>query len=134
MLAAPLLIGSDISKLNQFSIDVLSNDEVIEVDQDPLGHAASRIWKEGPFEVWSRPLWDGTTAVALFNRSRERANVSAKWSDLKITGAQPVRDLWLQKDLGAMKDTFTTSIAAHGAMMVKIGKPKMIDYDPTKAK
>ena len=130
MLAAPLLIGSDISKLPQFSIDALSNDEVIEIDQDPLGEQGKRIYRDGKTEVWSRPLWDGTMAVALFNRGREAARVTAKWDDLGLKGAQPVRDLWLQKDVGAMQNAIAMQVAPHGAMLFKVGKPKARDYVP----
>ncbi|HET7619598.1 MAG TPA: NPCBM/NEW2 domain-containing protein, partial [Vicinamibacterales bacterium] len=68
LLAAPLLIGADMSNLDQFTIDLLSNDEVIAVDQDPLGKAARRVSRDGWTEVWARPLEDGSTAVGLFNR------------------------------------------------------------------
>lgn len=123
MLAAPLLIGCDLTALDQFTIDVLTNDEVIAVDQDPLGKAAARVFKEGFAEVWTRPLSDGTTAVALFNRHLFRQDVTAKWSDLNLSGALPVRDLWLKKDLGEFSDSITLSIPAHGAMMLKVGTP-----------
>lgn len=130
LLAAPLLIGSDISKLSQFTIDALSNDEVIEIDQDPLGKQASRRAKEGSHEVWARPLWDGTTAVGLFNRGYEKADVTARWSDIGISGPQPLRDLWQHRDLGVFRDAFTVSVPAHGAVLVKIGRPRATDYQP----
>jgi alpha-galactosidase len=130
LLAAPLLIGSDLSKSSQFTIDALSNDEVIEVDQDPLGIASRRV-KVGAAaeasEVWARPLWDGTMAVGLFNRDFERQNVSVKWSELGLKGAQPVRDLWLQKNITPGKDGLTLSVPPHGALLFKIGKPKKIE-------
>jgi alpha-galactosidase len=128
LLAAPLLIGSDISRLDQFTIDALSNDEVIAVDQDPLGRQGTRRSQEGSLEVWARPLWDGTIAVGLFNRSKAPAPVTARWADLGLKGSQPVRDLWKQQDLGAVKDTFTATVPGHGAVLVKIGKPNAGDY------
>ena len=130
LLAAPLLIGSEISKLPQYSIDVLSNDEVIDVDQDPLGMAAARKSKEGDVEVWARILWDGTMAVGLFNRGVQSASVSAKWADLGVSGPQPVRDLWQRKDLGNSDGEFTTMVPGHGAILVKIGTPNAPDYSP----
>ena len=130
MLAAPLLIGSDISKLSPYSIDALSNDEVIEVDQDPLGKQGKSVAREGDLEVWARPLWDGTTAVALFNRGRESAVVTAKWSDLGLKGAQPIRDLWEQKELGSARDALSLPVPPHGARLFKIGAPKADDYRP----
>lgn len=123
MLAAPLLIGSDLSKINQYTLDALGNDEVIAVDQDPLGIQGKRLAKQDGLEVWGKPLWDGTMAVALFNRGTEKATVTAKWADLNLHGAQPVRDLWLQRDLPATDNMFNAAVPAHGVILVKIGRP-----------
>lgn len=127
LLAAPLLISSKPSALSRFSIDALSNDEVIEVDQDPAGKAARRAWADESLEVWSRPLSDGTVAVGLFNLSMEEAAVTARWSDLKLAGKQPVRDLWQRKELGVFTESFNAKVPPHGAVMVKIGTPKPND-------
>jgi alpha-galactosidase len=127
IISAPLLIGCDMTQMDQFTLDLLTNDELLDINQDPLGKPADRVSKDGDVEVWARPLWDGTMAVALFNRSIEERPVTAKWSDLGITGSQPVRDLWLHKDLGEMKDSYTEAVPAHGAVIVKIGKPKEVD-------
>jgi alpha-galactosidase len=97
---------------------------MIDVDQDPLGRQAGRRSLDGWGEVWSRPLWDGTTAAGLFNPGPERATVTARWSDLGVTGRLPVRDLWQQKDLGDFEDAFSAEVPAHGAVLVKIGQPK----------
>src|SRR5205807_9101471 len=67
--AAPLLIGADMSQIDPFTIDLLGNREVLAVDQDPLGKAARRVWRDADREIWARPLSDGTTAVGLFNRA-----------------------------------------------------------------
>jgi alpha-galactosidase len=123
LLAAPLLIGCDMSKLDQFTIDILSNDEVIDVDQDPLGKAATRIRVDDHVEVWARPLWDGTMAVGIFNRGRKEIKISVKWPELGLKGPQPVRNLWLQKDLGDFSRSFRAPVKAHGAMLIKVGKP-----------
>jgi alpha-galactosidase len=124
LLAAPLLIGCDMTRMGQFTIDVLSNDEVLAVDQDPLGQAARLKNRAGKTEVWARPLQDGTLAVGLFNRGRNSVTVSAKWSDLGLEGTQPVRDLWRHKDLGTFADTFSAEVPGHAAMLLKIGKPR----------
>ena len=126
--AAPLLIGADMSQLDPFTIALLSNDEVLAVDQDPLGRGASRVWRQDRLEVWSRPLADGTRAVGLFNRGLRDATVTARWADIGVTGAQPVRDLWLHKDLGTFTDSFTTTVPRHGAVLVKVGTPR--PHDP----
>ena len=122
LLAAPMLIGCDLSQLDQFTIDLLCNDEVIAVDQDPLGIAARRKAVDGELEVWARPLFDKTIAVGLFNRSDKEAAVTAKWSDLGLKGIQPVRDLWQRKNMGNFKDSFSGTIKAHGTMLIKIGE------------
>lgn len=124
LLAAPLLIGGDIRDMDQFTVDVLSNDEVIAVDQDPLGKAAGRITQNGDTQVWARPLEDGTLAVGLFNVGRTKAKVTAKWSDLGIAGPQLVRDLWMRKDLGTYTGSFTAEVLPHAAWLVKVGEAR----------
>ncbi len=123
MLAAPLIIGCDLTKMDDFTKRLLCNHDVIEVDQDPLGKPATRRMKSGDLEVWARPLWDGTTAVALFNRGLEPAKITANWKDLGISGSQPVRDLWLMRNLGRFL-SLSAKVPAHGAMLYRIGKMK----------
>jgi alpha-galactosidase len=125
--SAPLLIGCDMTAMDPFTLDLLTNDEVLDIDQDPLGKPAGRKAKEGNTEVWARPLYDGTVAVGLFNRGRDRASVTAKWTDIGVHGRQPVRDLWQWKNLGAFDKQFTAAVPAHGCVLVKIGKPKRVD-------
>ena len=124
MAAAPLLIGCDMTQLDDFTLDLLTNDEVLAINQDELGKAATRVSRDGETEIWSRPLADGTIAAALFNRGFEPTTVTAKWSDLKLNGSQPVRDLWQQKDLGESSDAFATQVPGHGSVMLKIGRGK----------
>ena len=120
--AAPLFIGADLSQLDPFTLALLTNDEVLDVDQDPLGKAASRLWQRGRLEVWARPLVDGTAAVGLFNRGLAAADVTVRWADLNISGAQPVRDLWRREQLGMRNDAFTARVPRHGAILVRIGR------------
>lgn len=123
MLASPLLIGCDMTQMDKFTLDLLSNTEVIEVDQDPLGLPPERIAHDEKTEIWARPLFDGTTAVALFNRSSTPAKMSVKWADLKngkISGQQPVRNLWTRKNLGNL-DGYEATVARHGAVLLKVG-------------
>ena len=130
LLAAPLLIGSDLSKVSDFTVDALCNDEMIDIDQDPLGRAAQRRAQRGATQVWSRPLWNGTTAVGLFNTGRSKTRVSAKWIELGIRGNQPVRDVWTRRDLGRFSNEVTFEVPAHGAQFLIIGTPKANDYVP----
>jgi alpha-galactosidase len=121
MAAAPLLLGSDLDKLDAFTLNLVSNDEVLAVDQDSLGKQATVASNEGnTLLVYSRPLEDGSQAVALYNLGHEPAKVTAKWADLKLSGEHSVRDLWRQKELGKFASEFSLTVAPHGAEMVKI--------------
>ncbi|HZT44435.1 MAG TPA: NPCBM/NEW2 domain-containing protein [Chthonomonadaceae bacterium] len=124
LLSAPLLIGCDMTHLDPFTIALLSNDEALDINQDPLGKPAGRKSLDGSKEVWARPLWDGTMAVGLLNSGPEATEVTARWSDLGLHGRQPVRDLWLHKNVGTFADVYTVSVPAHGAVLLKIGKPQ----------
>lgn len=122
LLSAPLLLGCDMSQFDPFTVKLLTNDEVLDVNQDPAGKQAGRRAQEGLLEVWAKPLSDGTVAAGLFNRGIEPARVTAKWSDLGLSGKQPVRDLWQQKSLGVFESAFAATVPAHGAVLVKIGQ------------
>jgi alpha-galactosidase len=121
--AAPLLIGADLSKIDEWTTNVLGNREMLAVNQDVLGKPAGRRMSDGWVEVWARPLEDGTIAAGLFNRGPEAATVTATWTALGLKGAQPVRDLWLQKDLGRMDRQLSATVPRHGVLFVKIGTP-----------
>lgn len=120
LLASPLLIGCDLTRLDAFTLNLLTNDEVLEVNQDPLGQQAYRVRQENRLEVLARQLEDGGLAVGLFNRNREAAVVTAKWNDLGLQGKHHVRDLWQQQDLGVFDREWSKEIPAHGAAMIKI--------------
>ena len=123
LIAAPLIFSGDITRLDEFTLGLLCNDEVIEVDQDPLGKPARRLVRRGTSEVWARPLEDGALAVGLFNRGESEAEVTALWSDLGISGPHRVRDLWRQKDLGTLSDRFSARAGRHGVVLVRITRP-----------
>jgi alpha-galactosidase len=123
MLAAPLLIGCDLSEMDRSTLDLLTNDEVLDIDQDPLGKQAWRCATSTLTEVWARPLSDGTIAVALFNRDDKASKATVKWADLGIGGSQPVRDLWQRKDVGTFGSSFSATVPAHGTVLVKVGQP-----------
>ncbi len=120
LLAAPLLIGCDMSQMDDFTLALLTNPEVLEVNQDPLGQQARRIAVDGKLEVWARPLSDGAWAVGLFNRGRSETELRVRWSDLGLDGPQKVRDLWRRVDLGEFDGGFAAPVARHGAMMLKV--------------
>jgi alpha-galactosidase len=123
LLCSPLLIGCDMTKLDDFTLNLLTNDEVLDVSQDPLGHQAARIAKDGSLEIWAKDLEDGSKAVGLFNRGEDTAKATVKWSDLGVSGQQSVRDLWRQQNLGKFPDQFQTEVSRHGVVLVKVTPP-----------
>lgn len=123
LLASPLLLGNDLTQMDDFELNLVTNDEVLAVHQDPLGKPADRISKKDMLEVWARPLADGSLAVGLFNRDEMDMKVSVSWSDLGITGKHAVRDLWRQKDLGVFDGEFSSVVPRHGTVFVKVGSP-----------
>ena len=124
LVAAPLIFSGDITRVDEFTLNVLTNDEIIDVDQDPLGKPGYRVYKKGETEVWKRELEDGSIAVGLFNRGESPVQVTAYWSDLGIKGKRPVRDLWRQKDLGHYDMQYATTVGRHGVEMVRISPEK----------
>ena len=122
LLCSPLLIGCDLTKLDEFTLNLLTNDEVLDVSQDPLGRQAGRISKQGQLEVWAKDLEDGSKAVGLFNRGEDEATITAKWSELGLGGRRLVRDLWRQKDLGNFTDEFQVAVPRHGVVLIRISK------------
>jgi hypothetical protein len=120
LLAAPLILSGDITRLDDFTLSLLTNDEVLDVDQDPLGKSALRVAKNGDHEVWAKDMEDGSKAVGLFNRGEGDASVAVKWSDLGLQGKQTVRDLWRQKDLGEYENAFSATVGRHGVVLIRI--------------
>jgi alpha-galactosidase len=120
MLSAPLLIGCDMTKMSDFTRSLFTNDEVIAVDQDPLGGEATRVKQEGATEVWIKPLAGGATAVALFNRSNTMAQVGISWRQLNLPIPPTVRDLWRQKDIPVSGSDLNVPVAPHGAELFRV--------------
>lgn len=118
--SAPLLLGCPLDKLDEFTLNLLTNDEVLEVNQDPLGEQAETVAKDGDTEVLAKDMEDGSKAVGLFNLGLEETEVEVKWPALGIKGERAVRDLWRQKDLGTFKDRFRAKVPGHGVVLVRI--------------
>ena len=122
-MAAPLITGNDLRTMSGEILDILTNEEVIAVNQDPAGVQGTRVVDNGDLEVWLKPLCtlDGPEkAVALLNRSGGTADISVAFSDIGVSGAATVRDLWAHTDLGEFQDSFSASVPSHGVVMVKI--------------
>ena len=119
LLSAPLLIGCDLSKLDDFTLNLLTNDEVIAVDQDILGKQAKQIIKTADYQIWIKDMEDGSKAIGIFNLSSKDDVVRFHWSEIGLSEAQKVRDLWRQKDLENFRGMFATKVAAHGVTLIK---------------
>ncbi len=122
LLAAPILLGCDLSRLDPFTLSLLTNDEVLDVHQDRLGKQAARAWREGLLEAWVKPLSDGAVAVGLFNRGIEEALVSMPMAAAGLTGEAMVRDLWRRKDVGKMQSVVAARVPAHGMALYRVGR------------
>lgn len=122
LMDAPLIFGGDMTQLDPFTLSLLTNSEVIAVDQDALGKQAAPVAKHGNVEVWAKPMENGSIAVGLFNRGDEATTVTALWSDLGIHGKRTVRDLWRQKDVGKFNHELHTQVGPHGAEMFLLEK------------
>jgi alpha-galactosidase len=122
LMASPLIYSGDMSKLDEFTLNVLCNPEVIEVNQDPLGECGLVIKHSDDCFLMVKNLADGSKSVGLFNRGKSPAEVSVDWAELQVSGKQSVRDLWHQKDLGRYNQKFSAQVPAQGVVMIKISK------------
>jgi alpha-galactosidase len=122
LLAAPLMAGNDIRSMNAEIHEILTNKEVIAIDQDPLGRQGRRVKRANGLEVWAKQLADGGRAVALLNRTAAEANIAVSWTDLGYPEHVPakVRDLWAKKDLGEKTGSFSASVPSHGVVMLRV--------------
>jgi alpha-galactosidase len=122
LMASPLIFSGDMAKLDPFTLNVLCNAELIDVDQDPLGKQARIVRQTAGELVLSKPMEDGSTAVGLFNLGPEPARLRVSWSDLGISGPQRVRDLWRQQDLSDARESYEAQIPRHGVSVVRLEK------------
>ena len=124
IMAAPLITGNDLSTMSATTKSILTNKEIIAVDQDPLGKQGRVVAGSGTsLEVWSKEMTGtNTRAVALFNRGSSSASITVKWSDIGLpAGSATVRDLWKGQDVGSFSDQYTaTGVASHDVVMLKI--------------
>ncbi|MDP4285253.1 MAG: putative Ig domain-containing protein [Bacteroidota bacterium] len=120
LLSAPLLIGCNMADLDDFTLSLLTNDEVLDIDQDALVDEATKVETNGDLVVYKKKLADGTIAVGMFNRGPVKAKVTIRWSRLNIYGTQMVRDLWRQINIGKRNGSFSADVDPHGVVLVKM--------------
>jgi alpha-galactosidase len=128
LFSAPLLIGCDMEKLDAFTLNLLTNDEVIDINQDPLGKQATCVQVIGDLRIYVKELEDGSHAVGFCNFGLEKISFSYKdFEKLGITGRQKVRDLWRQKDvinLDTKTGQLPIAVPAHGVVLYKFTEAK----------
>jgi len=124
MLSAPLIAGNDLRDMTPAIHDILTNREVIAIDQDRGGKQATRVSKSGDQEIWVKQLAGGGQAVALFNRSDKDANVSVKWADIGVKKTpKHLRDLWEHKDIQLdKKPEYEATVPGHGVVLLRVSK------------
>lgn len=120
ILSAPLIAGNDLTTMSPETLAILTNPEVIAVDQDPAGVEGHRVSEEGPLEVWVKALADGSKAVGLFNKGMSTMPVIVYFREIGFDGPVSVRDLWARKDLGTLKGSYTAQVPRHGVVMLRI--------------
>ncbi len=116
--SSPLLLGTDLTKLDPIDLPLITNDEVIAVDQ--AGRPAVPVSQATPQQVWYAKNCDGSYTVALFNLGTTTAAVTANWSDLGFGGPARVRDLWSHQNLGRVRDGFTAELAPHASRLLRV--------------
>ncbi len=125
MLAAPLLAGNNLSELTPAVTAILTNHDVIAIDQDPLGREANRIFAEGPIEIWARPLANGDVALAVFNFGNAENFLRGISLHLREAGAAngwKARNLWTGQDLGRIDDNDTFPLRRHASLLLRLSR------------
>jgi alpha-galactosidase len=123
LLSAPLLAGNDVRTAKPEIMAILTNPEVIRIDQDTAGHQATRVSVNGDQEVWMKQLADGGKAIGLFNRGAKAAEITVKWPDVGVAGSQKkVRDLWAHTDVNWDSEGITTTVPSHGVALIRVSK------------
>lgn len=122
ILAAPLLAGNDLSKMSPETLAILTNREVIAIDQDKAGRQGDRVLAQGPIEVWTKPLADGSQAVGVFNRSSKPLSYELNLQKAGVTEVGRVRELWNGRDLTGMGEPTMQVIPGHGVLLLRVSK------------
>ena len=122
LLSAPLLIGCDMGHLDRFTSGLLTNDEVLAIDQDALGKEAHQAVKTGDYQIWIKELKDGSKAVGIFNTSDKYQAITLNRNENDLGGYTKLRDVWQQKYIITSGTNFTTHVAPHGVMLIKLSK------------
>ena len=124
LLSAPLIVSCDLEHIDSFTMGLLTNDEVIAVDQDPAARPARKAWHQGNFQVWMKELSDGSVAAGFFNTGKEKGILKVNLKELGLSGAYEARDLWKRADQGTVQGDMAVELNGHGASMFRFSKEK----------
>jgi alpha-galactosidase len=113
------MLGNNLPDTDEWTLSLLTNDEVLAVNQDALGSPGRRVTQTKGTEIWVKALNDGSKAIGLFNRTSAATEVELSWTDAGLTGRHTLRDLWAHKDLGAFKTKYSVQVPAHGAVLLR---------------
>jgi len=122
VLAAPMMLGNDVRIMTRETVAILSNREVIAINQDKLGRQGKRVAQAGDTQVWAKPLADGSLAVAFFNTGTRTTSVAVTWEQLGIDGPRLARDLWWREDLGIANDNYRVILTGGTSMLLKFSR------------
>ncbi|MGA8620584.1 MAG: glycoside hydrolase family 27 protein [Candidatus Sulfotelmatobacter sp.] len=122
LLAAPLLAGNDLRSMTAETKELLTNPEIIAVNQDPKGVQGHRVWEEGLLEIWVKPLADGSHAVGLFNRTEAPFKIQLDSRRIGARASSELRDLFDHRNLGSIKDSYVAEVPAHGVIMLRVSR------------
>ncbi len=122
LLAAPLIAGNDLRNMTPETTAILTNKDVVAIDQDILGREGHRVRKDGDLEVWAKELSGGARAVILFNRGKADATIAVSWQEIGLPydAAPLVRDLWTKTETPGVKGTFVARVPSHDVVMIKV--------------
>ena len=120
LMAAPLFFSGDMAKLDEFTLNVLCNAEVIDIDQDPLGKQARPIVMDEETLILAKTMEDGSVAVGLFNLWEVPREITVTWEQLGIHGKHRVRDVWRQRDLAEADGRYSSQVGRHGVALVRL--------------
>ena len=122
LFSAPLLLGCDLSRLDEFTLNLITNDEVIAIDQDVLGKQARQVFNKDSIQVWMKELSDGSKAIGIFNLSAQNKNVGVGFKEINLSGSLKARDLWRQKEIGVLTNKFSSFIPSHGVRLIRVSE------------
>jgi alpha-galactosidase len=120
--AAPMMLGNDVRIMRPETVTLLTNREIIDINQDAAGRPGKRVAKAGQTEVWAKTLADGSIALGLFNHGNSSAPVAVSWEQLGIEGPREARDLWWHASLGRANNRYVVFLTGRTSLLIKLIK------------